>query len=78
MLIPLKVCPDFLLCTVRVYEIGENLFFRLAAREISALLPIFQANNIRLVGVGLEPLGVEEFIEGKFFKGGQSSNTHQF
>ena len=26
---------------------------------------------MRLVGVGLEPLGLEEFIEGKFFDGGE-------
>ena len=33
--------------------------------------PIFKENNVRLVGVGLEPLGLEEFIEGKFFDGGE-------
>jgi len=33
------------------------------------LQPIFKENNVRLVGVGVEPLGVEEFIEGKFFDG---------
>ncbi|XP_059092222.1 prostamide/prostaglandin F synthase-like [Tigriopus californicus] len=44
-------------------------FCRLAAREISSLLPIFAKNNVRLIGVGLEPLGVDEFIQGKFFGG---------
>ncbi|TRY63378.1 hypothetical protein TCAL_09031 [Tigriopus californicus] len=39
------------------------------AREISSLLPIFAKNNVRLIGVGLEPLGVDEFIQGKFFGG---------
>ena len=33
-------------------------------------MPIFQRHNVKLVGVGVEPLGVEEFIEGKFFDGG--------
>ena len=33
--------------------------------------PIFKENNVRLVGVGLESIGVEEFIEGKFFDGGE-------
>lgn len=33
--------------------------------------PIFKENNVRLIGVGVEPLGVEEFIEGKFFDGGE-------
>ena len=36
----------------------------------SALQPIFQKNNVRLIGVGLEELGVQEFIDGKFFDGG--------
>jgi len=33
------------------------------------LQPIFKENHVRLVGVGLESIGVEEFIEGKFFDG---------
>ena len=36
--------------------------------------PIFKENNVRLIGVGVEPLGVEEFIEGKFFDGGEKEN----
>lgn len=31
--------------------------------------PILKENNVRLIGVGLEPLGMEEFIQGKFFDG---------
>jgi len=41
----------------------------LAAREVSAIKPIFDSNNINLVGVGLEELGVQEFIDGKYFEG---------
>ena len=29
------------------------------------------ANNINMVAVGLEELGVEDFIAGKFFDGGE-------
>ena len=47
------------------------IYFRLAAREVSSLLPAFKSNDIRLIGVGLEPLGVQEFIDGNFFEGGQ-------
>ena len=39
----------------------------------SALQPIFHRHNVRLIGVGLEELGVQEFIDGKFFDGGQFS-----
>ena len=44
----------------------------MGAKEISALQPIFKENNVRLIGVGVESLGVEEFIEGKFFDGGNN------
>jgi hypothetical protein len=42
-----------------------NLLF-----NFSALQPIFQQNNVKLIGVGLEEVGVQEFIDGKFFDGG--------
>jgi len=45
------------------------MYCRLAAREVSAIKPILDSNNVKLVGVGLEDLGVEEFLEGKFFDG---------
>jgi len=32
-------------------------------------MPQLDAQNVRLIGVGLEPLGLEEFVEGKFFDG---------
>ncbi len=47
-----------------------NCLLRLAAREISALLPALQSADVRLVGVGLEKEGVQEFIDGNFFLGG--------
>lgn len=41
----------------------------MAAREVSAIKPILDSNDVKLVGVGLEQLGVEEFLDGKFFDG---------
>lgn len=37
--------------------------------EISKLLPILNKNNVRLVAVGLEDLGYEEFVQGNYFEG---------
>lgn len=45
------------------------MFCRLGAKELSAIHPQLKANNIRLIGVGLEELGVEEFVKGDFFAG---------
>jgi len=36
---------------------------------VSSLLPQLQEHHVRLVGVGLEPLGMEEFVQGGFFAG---------
>jgi len=44
-------------------------YCRLAAREISAIQPLLQQNNVKLIGVGVEQFGVEEFIQGKYFDG---------
>jgi len=44
-------------------------FCRLAAKEISLLLPQLTEADIRLVGIGLEPLGLQEFLDGNFFVG---------
>ena len=44
-------------------------YCRLAAREISAIQPLLAENNVKLVGVGVEHFGVEEFIKGKYFEG---------
>ncbi|CAL4129022.1 unnamed protein product [Meganyctiphanes norvegica] len=45
------------------------MFCRVAAKELSLLAPQLSQANVRLIGIGLEKLGVEEFIEGKFFEG---------
>lgn len=39
------------------------------SRRLSTLKPQLDANNVRHIGVGLEELGLEEFVEGKFFDG---------
>lgn len=33
--------------------------------------PILDRHNVRFIGVGVEELGVEEFVSGKFFDGGK-------
>lgn len=45
------------------------MFCRVAAKELSILAPHLAKANVRLIGIGLEELGVEEFMEGKFFDG---------
>jgi len=45
------------------------VYCRLGAREISALKPILDQHDTKLIGVGLEKLGVEDFMEGNFFNG---------
>jgi prostamide/prostaglandin F2alpha synthase len=38
------------------------------AVEMAKMLPQLEANNVRVVGIGLEKLGMEEFEEKKFWK----------
>jgi len=45
------------------------VYCRLGAQEISAIKPLLDQHDTRLVGVGLEKFGVEEFIAGNFFNG---------
>lgn len=42
---------------------------RLGARKVSAIKPQLDANGVGLVGIGLERLGVDEFLEKNFFAG---------
>ena len=44
-------------------------YCRLAAREISLIQPQLKEHNVRLIGIGLEPLGLQEFLDGNFFAG---------
>ena len=43
--------------------------------EVSAIKPILDSNNVKLIGVGLEELGVQDFIDGKFFDGGKQNHS---
>ena len=52
------------------------MFCRLAAQEISLLSPVLSQANVKLIGVGLEPLGVEEFVEQKFWAGGKLLHSY--
>jgi len=45
------------------------LFCRQAAMELSALHPVLTAHDVRLVGIGLEELGVAEYVNGEYFSG---------
>lgn len=45
---------------------------RLGAIKLSLLRPTMDANNVNMVAVGLEQLGAEDFVAGKFFDGGMS------
>jgi hypothetical protein len=49
-----------------------TLFCRLAAREISALKPILDSNEVKLVAVGFDAAGMQSFLSGNYFNGGQS------
>ena len=41
----------------------------MSAREISAIQPLLKENDVRLIGVGFEPLGIEMFMKLKYFDG---------
>ena len=52
---------------------------RLGALQISVIKPLLAANGIKLVAIGLEQTGAEEFIEKKFFDGGKLKyKTHAY
>lgn len=42
---------------------------RLYSRRLSTLKPQLDAHGVRMVGVGLEELGVQDFVDGKFWDG---------
>lgn len=43
---------------------------RLYAKQLSEIYPRLQENNVNMIGVGCEELGGQEFLNGKFFSGG--------
>ncbi|KAG8233014.1 hypothetical protein J437_LFUL013683 [Ladona fulva] len=42
---------------------------RLWAKDVSAIAPQLKENHVRFVGVGVEELGIEDFVKGNFFSG---------
>jgi prostamide/prostaglandin F2alpha synthase len=55
-----------LLCLFRRWGCG---LCRISAVNISGLKPILDQNNIALIGMGTEELGIDEFIREEFFAG---------
>jgi prostamide/prostaglandin F2alpha synthase len=55
-----------LLCMFRRWGCG---LCRISAVNISGLKPILDQNNIALVGIGLDWIGIDEFIDEEFFAG---------
>ncbi|GFR12880.1 hypothetical protein TNCT_81281, partial [Trichonephila clavata] len=56
-------------CVITFFRRFGCGFCRLAAKDLSSIKSILDANNVRLIGIGVEELGVEDFINGKFFEG---------
>ncbi|KAL7645471.1 UNVERIFIED_CONTAM: hypothetical protein RMT77_003857 [Armadillidium vulgare] len=44
-------------------------FCRLGAKELSLIVPQLKEANVRVVGIGHEELGVQDFIDGKYLDG---------
>lgn len=57
-------------CVIIFFRRWGCLFCRQWAKDLGQISNILNNNNIRLIGVGPEELGVEEFRDGKFFDGG--------
>jgi len=56
-------------CVITFFRRFGWPFCRLAAKQLSGIKPKLDAHNVRLVGIGVEELGVQEFMDGKFFDG---------
>lgn len=48
------------------------------ALDLSSIKPQLDAQGIGLVGVGFEELGVQAFVDGKYFDGGNVKSTFKF
>lgn len=46
--------------------------------QVSQIKPQLTANGVNLVAIGLEQIGVEEFIKKKFFDGGRITAALNF
>lgn len=51
---------------------------RAQAKQFSSLKPQLDDRKISLVGVGLEEIGLEDFVKGEFFTGGRERSAITF
>lgn len=56
-------------CVLVFFRRWGCMFCRLWAKEVSEIAPILKKHDIKLIGIGVEDLGAEEFKDGKFFDG---------
>lgn len=56
-------------CVITFFRRFGWQFCRLAAKQLSDIKPKLDEYGVRLVGVGVEELGLKEFLDGQFFKG---------
>ena len=54
--------------TVRNFK--KYKFIRWISKELNQIKSVLESNNFKLVGVGPEKLGSEDFIKGNFWSGG--------
>ncbi|VVD00651.1 prostamide/prostaglandin F synthase-like [Leptidea sinapis] len=45
------------------------MFCRLWAKELSDIAPVLKEHNIKLIGIGVEEVGAQDFIQGEYFNG---------
>ncbi|XP_067005510.2 prostamide/prostaglandin F synthase isoform X2 [Anabrus simplex] len=64
-------------CVIIFFRRWGCVFCRVWAKEISKIAPVLRENNVRLIGVGVEELGVEDFVNGKFFDGDVDKSTYK-
>ncbi|XP_077301985.1 prostamide/prostaglandin F synthase-like [Arctopsyche grandis] len=56
-------------CVVIFFRRWGCVFCRMWAKEVSEISKTLTQNNVKLIGIGAEDIGAEEFKEGKFFDG---------
>ncbi|KAG8181467.1 hypothetical protein JTE90_017528 [Oedothorax gibbosus] len=56
-------------CVITFFRRWGCGFCRVAAKDMSSIKPKLDEKNVRLVGIGVEELGLEEFQSGNFFNG---------
>jgi len=70
-MVPLKSLWEDQTALIIIFRRWGCLLCRVWAKQISDLYPSLKENNIRLIGIGVDEVGLENFIEGKYFPGGK-------